>query len=101
MKLNTQKTIELQYDANVESVGLHFDAKGITAMVYLRESEDPCECDDILLSWEDVLGWCQASSQEDPDCQTIVSKLRELATKLEEWEKAPYNTGYTSTQPVV
>ena len=75
----------MKVNLNLKSVGLHFDSDGITALVSIDESVN--EFDEFTVSWEEVLRWGMASSQEYPDCETIVANLRAVADKLEEWNQ--------------
>ena len=45
------------------------------------------ETSDFLINWNEVLSWCMASCEEEPDCERIRQRLRAVATKLEEWKK--------------
>jgi hypothetical protein len=76
-----------QVEVSVDSVGLHFDKEGITAMVRMNEAVDADEVEDILIEWDELFGWAQASSQDEGDCEAICAGLRELADKLQAWNE--------------
>lgn len=86
MKLTITQVEEIQVDVSIKEFGLHIDANGITAMV---EMEDCDEDADFLLSWDDVLGWAEASIQDEGDAEAIVCGLRGVADKLEAWHNKP------------
>lgn len=86
MKIQRTEKIKSEVDVSIESVGLHMDEKGITAMVTLEDGVD--EHDGYLISWEDVLSWAMSSSQEGDDVENILRGLRGVADALEAWDNS-------------
>lgn len=83
MKIQKTDIVSTEVEVSLESVGMHFDHKGITAMVSLEDGLD--ESEEYLLSWDEVLSWAMASSQKDGDAEIIIDNLRNIASKLEAW----------------
>ena len=83
----------LKLEIYISAVCLHFDSEGITAMVRADaedEEEDGGlgEPSEFLVNWNEVLSWCMACCEEEPDSARICQRLRAVADKLEEWKKS-------------
>lgn len=99
MKIEIKHPKKTIIDSITLDVGLYFDKDGIYAMIGSDEIPGH-ETIDRLISWDDVLDWAQASSQEEPDCENIILALRDVANKLEDWlsESGPINYPSLSKQ---
>ncbi len=89
MKIRKTETEEkiIDVDVDIRSVGLHFAQKGIIAMVRLEDT-DPDEVEDVLIEWDEVFSWAQASSQDIGDVEVICAALRKVADDLQAWDES-------------
>ena len=83
--MSNRKKITIEVNPFIESIGIHFDADGITAMA--KVCGFPDLSDDFLIGWDECLKWSMASSQEVGDAEAIIANLRKLADALESWNK--------------
>ena len=83
--INIEKEIEIEVE--VSDVGLHLDKDGICAMISLDGAEEFNE-EKFQFTWEEVLDWAQASSQDEGDSEAISAGLKWVADKLDQWRES-------------
>ena len=87
MKLKP-KTVEIDYSITFEKPFLHFGEDGLTIIVHIEELVDDGEEENCLLvPWEDVIHYCDASVIDLEDYDVIIEKFKAVADRLEEIKK--------------
>jgi hypothetical protein len=87
MKLKP-KTVEIDYSITFEKPFLYFGEDGLTVMVEIKELvDDGDEGNQLLVPWEEVIGYCKGSVEVLEDFDVIIEKFKAVADRLEEIKK--------------
>ena len=87
MKLKP-KTVEIDYSITFEKPFLYFGEDGLTVMVEIKELvDDGDEGNQLLVPWEEVIGYCEGSVIDLEDFDVIIEKFKAVADRLEEIKK--------------
>lgn len=87
MKLKP-KTVEIDYSISFEKPFLHFGEDGLTIIVDIEELvDDGDEGNQLLISWEEVVDFCEGSVIDLEDFDVIIEKFKAVADRLEEIKK--------------
>jgi len=87
MKLKP-KTVEIDYSITFEKPFLHFGEDGLTIIVDIEELvDDGDEGNQLLVSWEEVVDFCEGSVIDLEDFDVIIENFKAVADRLEEIKK--------------
>ncbi len=87
MKLKP-KTVEIDYSITFEKPFLHFGEDGLTIIVDIEELvDDGDEGNQLLISWDEVVDFCEGSVIDLEDFDVIIENFKTVADRLEEIKK--------------
>ena len=87
MKLKP-KTVEIDYSITFEKPFLHFGGDGLTIIVDIEELvDDGDEGNQLLISWDEVVDFCEGSVIDLEDFDVIIENFKTVADRLEEIKK--------------
>jgi len=87
MKLKP-KTVEIDYSITFKEPFLHFGEDGLTIIVDIEELvDDGDEGNQLLVSWEEVVDFCEGSVIDLEDFDVIIENFKTVADRLEEIKK--------------
>ena len=80
-------TTTLEIEIGYQWTPMFFERTGIIPMLYINGEDNEDDNDELLVTWDDLFDCAKQSSKAVCETETIVSNLRALADRIEEWDK--------------
>ena len=93
MTIKHVQEVITEIEIKVFDANMAFRREGISVSLEIENSSAD-NYDWHLITWDDVLSSALASSCDDGDCQSISKNLREVADKLDAWDRGYYPEEY-------